>query len=287
MKSLRLLLPLLFLLGCAQGPTKIYETESPESLYLKNTLSRPILIEEDTLIIDARPAFDYALAHVPGAISVQWTDFTDPRGPRPGLLKVDLYPEIRRLASMGISPGSKIVVVGKGKKGNGEEARLAWTLLYLGIKNVQVAELDSLGLRFSNLQPAPRPSHDVWKLKLVTAYLADRKEIIKVATRPQSQNMHIIDVRSKDEYFSKSKRLEYEVPDLRAVNIEWKEFFTLQGRPNSAMITQLQAININLDDRIIVISNNGLRSGAVTYTLLALGFKNAANYAGGYTDLIR
>lgn len=274
------------LLGCATEPTKVYSTQDVDLKYLQSMLSEPVQITEQTVILDSRPAFDFALIHHPQAVNVLWTDFTDTRGPYPGLLLKDLDQAVRRLALLGISPSTPVVVVGLGDKGNGEEGRLAWTLFYLGLSRVQVIDLEKLGARYTNITPPPRENAKVWEPEYRTKVLADKKEVMRLATSKHDERTHIIDVRSKNEYFSKNRKLEYEYPDLRAINIEWKEFFSSQGRPNMAIRDQLKAIGVNLTDRIVVISNNGVRSGAVTFALLSLGYVNASNYAGGYSELL-
>jgi len=280
-------LTLLFFSACAQKPTKVYTSEDINTLVLAKALHQPIQVTEDTVILDARLPFDFAVAHLAQAVNVRWEDFADSQGPYPGRMKADLSAEVRRLALLGIGPNTPVVILGSGVRGKGEEGRLAWTLLYLGVFNVQTAEADSLGLRYSNIVSQPRANVPAWEPHIRDSILSSREEVIHVAISKHDERVHILDVRSKNEYFSKNRQLQYEVPDLRAVHVEWKEFFTPQGRPNEAIKDQLQAINIIPTDRVLVISNNGARSGAVTYALLSMGYKKAANFAGGYTELLK
>lgn len=278
---------LVLMLGCAtQPPTKTFTSHDIDSLFSEKALKKPIEITEDTIIIDARKPFDYAVAHSPRAYNMQWSDFADVQGPFPGRLKGDLSQDVLRLSLIGVTPKSKVVVVGYGQQGHGEEGRLAWTLVYLGINNVQVSDMDSLGLRYSNLVAPPKPNAERWQPEIETSVLVSKKELLNVITSKQVERVHIIDARSHDEYFSKNKKLEYELPDLRAVNIEWKQFFTAQGRPNLKMRQQLQAIHIQPEDRVIVICDNGVRSAAVTFSLLSIGYRKAALFSGGYAELL-
>ncbi|OFZ11498.1 MAG: hypothetical protein A2Z20_12555 [Bdellovibrionales bacterium RBG_16_40_8] len=267
---------LLFLSGCTLAPTKTYMTEDINTQKLVTVLKKPINITNETIILDARAPFEFAVAHLPQAVNIRSSDFgKDPSA------------EVRRLALLGISPQSQVVILGLGLNGAGEEGHMAWTLLYLGVENVQTAQADSLGLRYSNLIPPPRANAPTWEPRLRGSIRASKQELLRVAMSKFDDRAHILDVRSKKEFFSKNRDLEYEVPDLRAVNIEWKDFFTQMGRPNLAMRDQLRAVQINPNDRVIVISNNGLRSAATTYALLSLGYKNAASFAGGYTELLK
>jgi thiosulfate/3-mercaptopyruvate sulfurtransferase len=274
----------LLMAGCQSKPTKVYEARDIELKILAEKLARPIQFTEKTVLIDARSPFDFAMAHAPGAVNLQWTDFTA-RGPVPGLLKNDLFAEARRLAWMGIGPDTPVVVAGPGTKGHGDDGRLAWTLLYLGVRDVQLVDLDSLGLRYSNITPPPRASVPVWKPIVAKSILAGKKEVLSVATSKAYPNMHILDVRSVQEFTARTPK-GYVLPDLRAVNIPWTEFFTRGGRPNAAIADRLRAIQIKPDDRVLVMDDIGVRSAAVTYALLALGYANAANFAGGWAELI-
>jgi thiosulfate/3-mercaptopyruvate sulfurtransferase len=63
--------------------------------------------------------------------------------------------------------------------------------------------------------------------------------------------------------------------------LEWKEFFGPKGLPQKSVQAHLETLGITKDSKVIVISNHGVRSGAVTYALQYLGY-NARNFAGGY-----
>jgi len=275
----------LHLCACAQTSKKIYATGEVDISTLRASLKIPIRIEKETIIFDTRSNFDFALSHLPQAVNLQWSEFADLKGAYPSHVKKNLDAEVRRLALLGITPNTPIVVVGRGLEGGGEEGRLAWTLLYLGFKDVQTAHMDRLGLHYSNVEVTARKNAPSWAPVLRPSLVASREEVIRVATGKFDEHIHIIDVRSRDEYFSKNEYLQYAVPDLRAIHIEWKNFFNEQGRPNLEILDQLKSVNIQPEDRILVISNNGVRSAAVTYALLSLGYEKAANVAGGYREL--
>jgi thiosulfate/3-mercaptopyruvate sulfurtransferase len=292
-------LVLFFQAACVQAPTKIYSNEEFDTSILARGLKNKIVVDENTFIVDARSDFEFAIAHFPQAIHLSWSDFTDAqeiirreRGTAAlGRVKKDIDPVLRRMALYGLSLDSKIIIVGKANKGDASEGILAWMFLYLGFKNVQTAQIDTLGIRYSNLLNTPKPNVLPWEPKVRHSLVASRDEVKSAATHKQvtSQNddrVHIIDVRSKDEYFNKNSKLQYQMPDLRAIHIEWKEFYTNDGRPNQAIRDQLEAVNVSRQDRILIISNRGLRSAAATYALLALGFSKAANYDGGYEELV-
>ena len=277
---------LALLVSCQMSPTKTYQSESYDTSTLSQALRSPIPVGPDTVILDARSPFEFAMAHLPGAKNLSWTDFSDSRGPYPGRLKTQLRSQVRRLSLLGIGPDTPVVVVGKGRGGKGEEGRLGWTLLYLGVKNVFVAQVDALGLRYSNLvQPPPKRNKNIWKATKKPQLLAGLPEVLDSVRGKKNETVHIIDVRGKKEYFEKIRNTKFSTEDLRAVHIEWKEFFNSKGRPRMKIRRRLKSIGILPQHRVILISNDGLRSGAVTYALLSLGYSKAANYAGGYSEL--
>lgn len=279
----------IFLTSCQLAPTKINETRAFNIEDLKQSTSLPLRLSEGTLVIDARSSFDFSMAHIPGSLNLHWEDFSQIRSRTPGVLQ-DFDSIARRLAIYGISPASKIIVVGNGKSGAGEEGRLAWMLYYLGVRNVQFACIDLFKNNLSNIATTQRPNATYWKPQIVEGFEAERAEIVRAATikeEDERKKVHIIDVRSKSEYFQKTGLGQgYKTPDLRAIHIDWKEFFTSDGRPDFQMLSRLKEIAIQPKDRLLIISNKGVRSAAVAMALLSIGMTNVASYSGGYAELI-
>ena len=69
------------------------------------------------------------------------------------------------------------------------------------------------------------------------------------------------------------------------IKFEWKDLFTPQGRPDPRVIPRLEGLGIQSEDRIVLISNKGVRSAAAAYALLALGYAHAQNFADGWNSL--
>ncbi len=279
--------------GCAQAPTKTFTTEDIDVLFLQKNLKVPIALSPQTVIVDARPAFEYAVVHPPNAINLQWRDFCDPSGSASGVLRKDQTEGARRLSLMGVTPSSQVVVVGAGLNGRGEEGRIAWTLLYLGIQDVQTAQLDSLGFRYSNTEAPPRANKPLWVPNLrsqIAVGLDEFKELMQQSEKAPAGNLDgrvvFIDVRPAEEVQLTQQLVSQRASKFHPLNLSWNTFFGQNGRPDFSVRQRLAALKIGSKDRIIVISNHGVRSGAVTYALLALGYKKAANYAGGYEELL-
>lgn len=271
-----------FLNGCAPAPTKTFTAEDIDVLFLQKNLARPISITSQTVIIDARSAFEYAVVHSPNSINLQWRDFCDPEKTPLGVLRNDQTDGARRLALAGVTPGSAVVVVGGGLDGHGEEGRLAWTLLYLGVQDVQTAQLDSLHLRYSNIETRPRENKPIWVPKIRSQIAVDYDDFKAAIDNGAAV---IIDVRSPEEIGSSQPMIIKKLPKYHPVNLSWNQFFAADGRPNFAVRKKLADLKIKSQDRIVLISNRGVRSGAATFALLSLGYKKAANFAGGYEEL--
>jgi thiosulfate/3-mercaptopyruvate sulfurtransferase len=311
------LLVVLLLIGCSQAPTKGYEKQSVFRPGSKNIMSitttktgtiEPIEIKPQTVVIDTRPPFVYTLSHLPGSMNMSWQEFTETSLKKRGMLVKDLFAKARRLARAGIAPESEVIVVGDGKSGKGEEARLAWTLRYLGVKNVEFVGKDYFDqARWvgSHVQEAPKANVPMWKPVLETNLLVSKDEIKKYIVKGKDLKpkdptnvvegeighekmkrgrVKVIDSRPSKDYLAGSG-LHFS-PEVDVVNIEWTEFIDEQGRPDPAIISKLRQIGIGSDSRIIVLSQNGLESATVVMTLLKLGITDVGHVAGGIDEIL-
>lgn len=304
--GLILYLPLLVALGCvgsmtgcALKPTVAHENPDRKAEGINDAsqtqaqvpIEEPIVINERTVIIDARPAFEYSMAHIPRAINLKWSDFTEPE-PEPmsrGVLQRDTFAIARRLARLGLTPDSQVVVVGEGTAGQGEEGRLAWMLAYLGIKNARFAALHSLKIHLTNIATENLTSVPIWRPEPVESLNVTKAELLEVINKAgQTKPLALIDVRSEREYLGKEGLgLIKKVPDMGAINIPWTEFFTDRLSINPSMRARLESVGIKPEHRIIVLGNDGVSSAAVTMALRAMGFSQAGNYAGGLRELLQ
>jgi thiosulfate/3-mercaptopyruvate sulfurtransferase len=289
---------LLFFAACAPKPTKV-SSESPVTTrkdVQKNKFS------EGTVILDARAPFEFNISHVPGAINVAWEDFSRRPPDYRGLIEKDLHPLTRRLALIGIDPQTTVLVVGKGKLGKGEEGRIAWTLESLGVENVQLASNEAF--REKKGEAPQVPNKKFWDAKLdpgleiswkelkakiegpsFAPTKARRKALGSVPLPVKDENFVVIDVRSKEEF--SIDNLNKRTPrQFRFENIDWRDFVTDEMDPNPVIMKTLSELGITQMTEIELISNHGVRSGAVTWVLQRLGYKKARNFAGGYEQVV-
>ena len=315
---MKILLAILLLGGCAIKPTKTnsvnnrrYTTESTKGL-------SDLDLTSEAKIIDARPAFAHSLGFIPGSARIEWSDYTQSEEAQKGILQSDLSDLTRRLAALGIAPETSLTVLGRGLEGEGEEGRVAWMLAYLGVNKVQFADINSVKgkFKFAKTDPGFSPMGQVdqyrdrdrdpnekatleqadaatprlkavppWAPQVDSSLLATRDEVLSIIN--SGVPARIIDVRSESDYHNKSGLgVARAIPNMGAINIHWKEFLTNQGRPRIALRKKLESVGIKPENRIIVVSQDGVASGAVTMCLRAMGYNNSANYSGGLIDLI-
>ena len=106
-------------------PTKLYEMTPAQGKNLGTGTEAQVMgvIRPGSVLVDARPDFEYSLAHVPGSWSMHWQDFSQKEKPFLGELDLDLFAHARRLARYGIRPLTPVVILGKGLQSSGEDYR--------------------------------------------------------------------------------------------------------------------------------------------------------------------
>lgn len=296
---------LFFLLSaCQQKPTQMM---TQKKVMPKET-SISSLVSDETVILDVRNPFEFSANRIPSSINVQWSDFTQRNPEERGVLESDLFAIARRLALWGINPDTPVLVVGKALDGRGEEGRIAWMLSHLGIKKVNVAKFDLFRARVPNPdEPDVAPKNkENWMpgeatlselnwnalmeklvpyrydFKFLKPYLIDWKEGNRVG-RFLNSTLRFLDVRSDSEF--KRFNLQQLDPKFPLTHMEWKQFYLPNGTVRVAAFSELQKLGWSDEDEIIVISEEGVSSGAVTYALLHLGYSRAQNFSGGYAKI--
>lgn len=283
-KCFAVILLCIIISSCAQKPTRTLEQRQNQQLLKKDVVPGEVQITEETILIDARPNFDYATARVPGSHWLDWTDFTNTEKSLRGIPRKDLYPEARKLAAWGVDPNSHVVVIGRGLSGQGEEGRLAWTLRYLGVRNVQIAPIHFFKTPTSLETPA-RARKAIWKPEIDESWIVSLEQFVSNFDKKPSSRAIVIDVRSEKEYLGKDIQSRKMNINFEAINIPWKSFVDANLRTQQHIVAQLEAIQITKNRPIYIISNQGVRSAFVTVVLRDMGYEKAANFSGGYQQL--
>lgn len=287
MRSLALVLLLILtggLTGCQVKPTRVTESQSREFELVVSKSSKPLVLTEATVVLDARSAFDYGLSRIVGSHHFPNENLLESASS--GELIKDRRKLAQRLSLLGLTPDTPVVVVGKGSEGQGEEGQLAWTLLYLGFRDVQTATVETFRKNLTQLPTPVAKNADSFAIETRDRLLTGKTEFQNWANSPKDRlanRVWIVDVRSEKEYFNRTGEKSH--PDIGALHIEWKQFFTSLGRPEPGLRKKLLALGVQESDRIILISNRGRRSAAAAYSLLSLGFDRVENYKGGWDSL--
>lgn len=305
-KYLFLLVVGLFVTSCVQKPTQVVETKIPQ-VKLQELRAE---VQAGTVILDTRKPLDFYANKIPGSILVEWKDFTMKLPGAEGVLDREPVNITRRLALWGINQDTNVIVVGKVKDATREEealfGRVAWMLKEMGVKRVKTFSFDLFKREVPGLNEAPPMNKDLWmpigeakteilfdefqrmifpfnySFKFYTLKNKDEKAGLRVG-RIKNAKIHYIDVRSKAEFDRES--LKTWDSQFQIQNMEWQQFFTSEGIPNLNMEKTLETMGIHKSDIIILISNQGVRSAAVTYALSDMGYVDAKNFSGGYDYL--
>ncbi|MCB0413237.1 MAG: hypothetical protein KDD50_02825 [Bdellovibrionales bacterium] len=285
LKYSQLLILILVLSGCQTKPTLVYESRQfAEIRLMVEGTKKPLVIGENTKVIDVRSPFHYSLYHVPHSINLSWQEFANTKNHR---FRSDREDVARRLARLGIAPNKRVVILDQGQQGHGEAGRLALTLYDLGIRDVQIAALSYFPKKnMVQKKPEKIKNSEYWKASEDSKVMVDRDQLIRALKGNTQKKAFVIDVRSASDYLNKSNiNPKFGILTFNAINIPWKEFLTYQGRPELKFKKHLQGLQIHPEDEIIVLGEKGLSSAAVTFCLLSLGYHRARFYPEGWSGL--
>jgi thiosulfate/3-mercaptopyruvate sulfurtransferase len=290
-----------FLFSCQTSPTKVFsETLPPDKLFGSSEESLKKFLSQKPVVLDAREPLDFSVSHPPGAISVQWREFSQTGGAERGWLLEDDFAAARRLSLWGIDPETPVLVVGYGPKGHGEEGRIAWMLKYLGVKDVQMADWKVVRSTIPREEGSPQ-NKPIWKPKVKDDYVGTWKEfqedILHGPPPISGARMKALQMNAASstaigpEYvlLDVTDKADHGVvfPPITLIKrIFWKDFITEQGLPDQHARKYLEDNHITKNKVIYVISENGLSSSTVTFILREWGYM-AKNFAGGYDFLRR
>ena len=161
------------LFSCQVVPTKT--SNQGEVVAQQKQDSIKVFFKLSPVILDARSPLDFSVSHAPGAIPAQWDEFTKVEPGYRGILQDDDLSLARRLSLWGIDQDTPVLVLGNALQGLGEEARVAWTLKFLGVKNVQFGSWSLV--RSTIPRPGMSPENKpIWKPTPQTELLATAEE---------------------------------------------------------------------------------------------------------------
>jgi thiosulfate/3-mercaptopyruvate sulfurtransferase len=190
---------------------------------LEDLLKQPA----NLVLLDARPTMAYLFSHIPGAVNVNWKDFSDPSSPMKSLLDSDLPRLEKKVGALGVSQGRRVVVYADPFESWGDDGRIYWMLCYLGHPMVQV--LDGGWYKWKRegreVERGPGKATAAEFKARVNSDLLMTKDELKIRIHPTSPETVIIDARTREEYLGqRSSGLPREGHIPGAVNIPWNSF---------------------------------------------------------------
>jgi len=246
----------------------------------------------DFVLLDARPTLAYLFSHIPGAVNVNWKDFSDPASPMKSLLDSDLTRLGKKVGELGISQNHRVVVYADPFESWGDDGRIYWMLSYLCHPAVQI--LDGGWFKWKQegrrIERGPGKSTPVEFKARVNPALLMAKDELKERINPKSSEMVIIDARTPEEYLGlKSSGLPREGHIPGAVNISWNSFYNANGTVKSAEEIRKAAgqSGVTEEKEVVTYCTGGVRSAWLYFTLRLAGFDKVRNYAGSWMEWSR
>jgi hypothetical protein len=254
----RLILVAVILSGCVHEPTTV--SESDQSLLERSfdfeKSNRPVKLSKETVVLDVRSFFDYETATVPEAVYINPDEFElnyfygQDSEEKATILA-------RRLALLGVTPFSHVVVMGYGMKGQGEEGRVALTLLALGVEHVQIVTENQFKLKFTNKKKNQKPNQRYWEPRVVASLFC--------SALPRKDTMFVLNVDRK------SKNSPGFTQRLANVYVDWSEFIKRDNfAPNVNARKVLSGHKIEESSPVMV---RGQNAALVTFNMVQMGYR--------------
>ncbi len=244
------------------------------------------------VILDARPAMNFLFSHIPGAVNVNWKEFSDPQAPIKSLLDSDIGRLEQKVGAVGISMDSAVVVYADPFDCWGDEGRIYWMLVYLGHPFVRV--LDGGWIKWKQegrtVQRGPASAQPAtFKARVNREELATKEDIRRLLEEPSDGSV-IIDARDPNEYKGlKSSGLPREGHIPGAVNIPWNSFYNPDGTAKSPeeIRSALEGKDVRADREAVTYCTGGVRSAWLYLILKRAGIRQVRNYAGSWMEWSR
>jgi thiosulfate/3-mercaptopyruvate sulfurtransferase len=231
----------------------------------------------DTAIIDARSS-GYSTSHIPGAISLLWSDYTDEG--------VNLRPVAdleSRLSAAGLSRNMKFIIYDDTTASWSAAGRIFWMLEYLGCTDVHLLN----GGWDKWVEDGRQTEADVNTLPGNTFGVVLQKDILSdkehILSKLGDEDFVIIDFREDEEYNGWTLYGETRGGHIRdAVSVNYKWFFNSDKTVLSyeGLKDLLESRGITTDKEVVSYCTAGIRSGFVYFALRLMGYERCSNYDG-------
>lgn len=253
--------------------------ELPETWIVPRETARR-LIADGALVLDAREPNLKAWQPLPGAVPVQWEQFSRRDAPYQGELLDDDDALTRRLQALGVSGDRPVVVVADPILGWGEDGRIVWMLHTLGHDHAYMVDGGIEALLADGQLRIPR-------LAGAGDFVVDRDESWLTTTdavrdRLDTEDGVFVDVREPREFVGATPYGEVRGGHLPgARHVYYRELLDSDGRllPEAQIRALLAAHGIDDGMDVIAYCTGGVRAAWFTVVLHDLGY-DVRNYAG-------
>jgi thiosulfate/3-mercaptopyruvate sulfurtransferase len=278
--------------GDASAPVTAYT--DPSYLTFAGVLNSTLA---STIVLDARPATDYAAGHIPGAINVAWQTFATVSSGSPGdagwgVLKPAA--EIGALvAGLGIDGNKNVVVYAGAPTGWGEDGRIVWMLRMAGIGKAQILNggyrawiSGGYAVDANNATPL---STAFSLAALDTSFTVDKAWLV---TNRSRSDVKILDVRAADEFAGAVKYGEKRgghIPGAISLPFDQALFVNSGIIPGffkspEQIEATFSAIGLKKSDTIVSYCTKGIRSAEMALALRMAGYSHAVNYDASFYE---
>jgi thiosulfate/3-mercaptopyruvate sulfurtransferase len=256
---------------------------NPQLLTTAGELDAALNGARKPLVIDVRPAENFAAGHIPGAVhldlwGVSLVD-TDPAPLKAFMWMIDHLFNLR-----GVDASTPVVVY---EENSGmRAARAFWFLEYFGHDHAQV--LDGgfsmwTAARLPVTSEAAPPPKSTWGGTPRAATIATWRD---VRDRLGRSGTVIVDTRSDAEYCGTNVRARRGGAIPGAVHIEWTRNLGPDGafKPADELRRLYEAAGVTPDKEVITYCQGGYRAAHAYLALRLLGYPTVRNYTGSWKE---
>lgn len=233
--------------------------------------------KEGVVIVDTRPAEDYAAGHVEGAVNIPTEDI---------LINVPVNTMLtspkkieRIMGENGISNDTTVIAYDANRMG---ASRLLWSLFMYGHRNVMVVDggfnaISALNLAASTETPTPAPA--VFTAQEPSSNWLATQEDVQAQVNAPDENVILLDVRSAEEYAEAGK-----VPT--SIMMDYSTNFFSDRTFKTVDITRINYMEAGIfpENEIIIYCQSSMRATPVFVQLFEAGYRNIRIYDGAYLE---
>jgi len=254
-----------------------------ELLITPDRLNRELASGTPPLIIDGRPAEQFARGQIPGAVHLDvWGISLIDTSDAP--LRAFMWMIGHLFSLRGVSPHRPVVVYDHDS--GLRAARLFWFLEYLGHPSARVLDGGMkawLGRDLTLSTDPVAPKASVWHGQPTPELVATWQDVQVRLGRP---GVSIIDTRSDDEYRARVARAKRGGAIPGAVHLEWTQNLTADGTYKSPddLRPMYASIGVTPDREVVTYCQGGYRAAHTYLALRVLGFPRVRNYTGSWKE---